>query len=331
MLDESSLSISDHAASSLSKVISEDGTTFFVPKNDALSSVWMRLLESSSSSRVYVQYREGTSIAQNIVPTSRRRIESLRKVNDDMQVRFSASPAAYYVRRNSPAHLLQYLERSLHDNRPVRIALDGLSKDVLDAESTEEPLTEAEPILELGPTFANTLDPPGITFTAGNSMFAYLASQVDIPFDYPDDCCYSRAHRMCHLLLGKGIQAAKVFNYGHGFDQDKMTLRVDTPNNPKGFVLWFYHVAPFVSITTNRGAPARYVIDPSLCKLPVPIAEWLRLQQDLTCSQRYAEDRIYYEPHDATVSPKFDDDFSDTAKTLAEHRYWRDVRRAGGH
>src|SRR5262245_65024522 len=36
-------------------------------------------------------------------------------------------------------------------------------------------------------------------------LFAELAANNNIPFDYPIDCCFSRAHSMCRVIEQKGI------------------------------------------------------------------------------------------------------------------------------
>jgi hypothetical protein len=92
-----------------------------------------------------------------------------------------------------------------------------------------------------------------------------------IPFLYPDDGCWGRAHEMCRLMIANGAQPEKVWIYG--------SLRVATQNNPGCQVRWGWHVAPTLQVDVGRG-PETYVIDPSLFDGPVPEATWHGVQGD---------------------------------------------------
>ena len=94
-----------------------------------------------------------------------------------------------------------------------------------------------------------------------------------IPFLYPDDGCWARAHEMCRLMIGMGLSPNKVWIRG--------SLRVNTRNNPSCFVRWGWHVAPTLCV---RGPgwfqTQRMVIDPSLFTTPVSEATWKSVQGD---------------------------------------------------
>ncbi len=115
-----------------------------------------------------------------------------------------------------------------------------------------------------------------------NKLFQEMAEQKHIPFCYPEDGCYARAHEMTQLMEKKGVVTGKVFLEGD--------LRVETTNAPKGFVEWWYHVAPFVAVK-KEGKTILYVIDPSLFKKPVTIDEWVKLQ---TSHKNGKIDEIYH-------------------------------------
>jgi hypothetical protein len=98
-----------------------------------------------------------------------------------------------------------------------------------------------------------------------------------IPFRYPDDGCWARAHEMCRLMINMGLSPRKVWISGH--------LHVNSRNNPQCFVNWAWHVAPtlcarvplfpFFFFRTQS-----MVIDPSLFTTPVPEATWKSVQGD---------------------------------------------------
>jgi hypothetical protein len=98
-----------------------------------------------------------------------------------------------------------------------------------------------------------------------------------IPFLYPDDGCWARAHEMCRLMINMGLSPRKVWidhSIGH-------SLHVNTRNNPQCFVEWGWHVAPTLCV---RGPgffkTQRMVIDPSLFTTPVSEAAWKGVQGD---------------------------------------------------
>jgi len=78
-----------------------------------------------------------------------------------------------------------------------------------------------------------------ITEDKANELFKELASQEHIPFDYPIDCCYSRAHEMCRIMNENGVKCGKVWNYAHDVVEEGANgLKADTPNVPEGYVEW---------------------------------------------------------------------------------------------
>jgi hypothetical protein len=160
-----------------------------------------------------------------------------------------------------------------------------------------------------------------------NSLFQDLASQPQIPFDYPDDCCYSRAHEMCRIMRERGIQCRKIWNYAHDFSTGGASLRADTPNHPSGHVSWRYHVAPVVKVRGNDGVVRDMVMDPSLFDRPVTVDEWIAAQHDPMSTHEITDDQYFYrEPGNARAVR--DQNYQETNRTLADHRYARDLRRA---
>ncbi len=100
-------------------------------------------------------------------------------------------------------------------------------------------------------------------------LFNMLAARPEIPFLYPQDGCYARAHAMSRILEELGIISGKVFVEGD--------LRVETNRSPDGYVEWWYHVAPIVMVRKN-GQNVPFVFDPSIFQRPVPVAEWTGIQ-----------------------------------------------------
>lgn len=96
-----------------------------------------------------------------------------------------------------------------------------------------------------------------------------------IPFLYPDDGCWARAHEMYRLLTAAGAGAAKIWISG--------ALITPTRNHPECGVRWAWHVAPTLCVRRRVGllwSTESMVIDPSLFTTPVSLATWKGAQGD---------------------------------------------------
>jgi hypothetical protein len=105
-------------------------------------------------------------------------------------------------------------------------------------------------------------------------VFNWMARQTDIAFRYPTDGCYARAHLMILRMRKYGFHPAKVWSFQNG---DPLYAR--TPNHPRGYVTWKYHVAPILRVRFHDGKQSWYVIDPSLFSKPVTIVAWRNAQK----------------------------------------------------
>jgi hypothetical protein len=127
-----------------------------------------------------------------------------------------------------------------------------------------------------------------------------------IPFLYPDDGCWARAHEMCRLMIAAGVQPAKVWSSG--------SLHAKTRNNPNCFVNWGWHVAPTLCVRTSLFFVVEdRVIDPSLFTAPVSKQTWKDVQS--TTAQLMDSDwTLYRRP--AETDPGF-------VKTQSDLAYYR--------
>lgn len=151
-----------------------------------------------------------------------------------------------------------------------------------------------------------------MTEAQAQKKFDEFKARKDIPWNYPNDCCYNRAHVMAQQLQSEGIAVGKAWNYApHG-----TALKVNTPNDPKGFVEWGYHVAPTVPVQGADGQVRTLVFDPSITDKPVTPDQWKAMQSQpasrlvLTSAEPYyrAEDgRVASTPSAAEVEQIFDD------------------------
>jgi len=95
-----------------------------------------------------------------------------------------------------------------------------------------------------------------------------------IPFLFPDDGCWARAHEMVRLMLAMGLKPKKVWIQG-------WPLHPDTRNNPNCTVTWGWHVAPTLCVRSGWfWFGEQMVIDPSLFTTPVSKAAWKNVQKN---------------------------------------------------
>jgi hypothetical protein len=107
-----------------------------------------------------------------------------------------------------------------------------------------------------------------------------------IPFLYPDDGCWARAHEMCRLMIAAGVSPRKVWIDGN--------LHVNTRNNPQCFVGWRWHVAPTLCVRHRFYRVEDMVIDPALFQAPVSEATWKGIQGDPNATLTPSDASLYW-------------------------------------
>lgn len=128
-----------------------------------------------------------------------------------------------------------------------------------------------------------------------------------IPFLYPDDGCWGRAHEMCRLMIGMGHSPRKVWIQG--------SLQVSTANNPNCAVYWGWHVAPTLCVRTGFFTTEQMVFDPSLFTTPVAQATWKGVQGDPNATLTPSSADIFY-----LWTSETDPTYSKTNQVLAIYR-----------
>ncbi|HEY0626897.1 MAG TPA: protein-glutamine glutaminase family protein [Allosphingosinicella sp.] len=96
-----------------------------------------------------------------------------------------------------------------------------------------------------------------------------------IPFDYPTDWCWVRAHAMVRFMRqNHGAEPQKIWIRG--------SLKAATRNDPQCKVFWGWHVAPLVTaLHPQTGAAVPVVFDPSIkADGPMLQQEWVAAQGD---------------------------------------------------
>ena len=134
-----------------------------------------------------------------------------------------------------------------------------------------------------------------------------------IPFLYPDDGCWGRAHEMCRLMISMGLTPKKVWIRG--------SLQVSTRNNPNCNVWWGWHVAPTLCLRGPGIFQTReMVIDPSLFTEPVSKSTWKGVQGDPNATLTDSAASIFY--LSASGSSSTDPTYVQTNQVLARYRLY---------
>ena len=213
-------------------------------------------------------------------------IATLKKAfGDNTAVRVTFDPWQATVLQVSQASAT---DQQYFHSRPVATAAGAVLK--LDAATCAGDIDHAADMGVLNLT-TDTLTNVIPDFATAQLMFDYIGHQccqlpgpyaIDycISFQYCQDGCYARAHKMCMIINSKyHYGTKKVFSFANaGVDE----LCVKAEKWGGCCINWWYHVAPLVTIKTPTG-PKAYVFDPAMFDQPVLLSAWLHAQANPDC------------------------------------------------
>jgi hypothetical protein len=322
----------------------EGGRRLRLEPSDPRSAGFAQVLDGLRKQRlpVYVEIDEETSgIARLLIPYVARVVGIRPFEGDSLSVELEPSHARHVLRKGSPDFddLEGRLREALHMSDPVIVTEDD-AQEIIDVRSytpgPEGPPLPFSPKPEIPPRLHwpwswlrdilrriwNWRWWPWWWFrcksqSRAQQIFdAMSATSCDpltvpppcIPFLFPDDGCWGRAHEMCRLMINMGVTPQKVWIQGD--------LYVPTRNNPICHVGWGWHVAPTLCV---RG-PGWFntqdmVIDPSLFTTPVSKATWKAAQGDPNASLTDTDGSIFWLWTSGT-----DPTYAQTNQVLATYR-----------
>lgn len=167
---------------------------------------------------------------------------------------------------------------------------------------------------------------PAVSPARARQLFALVNSRTCcpasatapcIPYLYPDDGCWGRAHEMCRLMLADGASPNKVWIYG--------SLTVQSRNKPNCVVNWGWHVAPTLEVNTGTTVET-WVVDPSLFAEPVPRATWAGVQGDPGAQLVPTGPEVFYRSSGGWV--QHDPSYTETNNVLETYRNQLRLRTA---
>ncbi len=166
-----------------------------------------------------------------------------------------------------------------------------------------------------------------------------ILKKLDIPFDYPVDCCYARADKMARVMKSLGVDSQKYWLFAQNWGEPGATpdlaptangAPVMFPNAHTGAmqpVSWVYHVAPMVTVTNPDGSTQKYILDPSIASGPVTPEQWAAIQGNPAGAYpEVSSSDSYFQNQKHGI-----DEPADAAKTdaqLQKHRESRDAANA---
>lgn len=270
------------------------GQTGLLDMKNPRAVLWAKRIEEleRANQPVYVEIDEETNIITNVRVPRVFRVEGLDEdEHGNLMVRLQPSSAIHILLRSDPNfESMQASLQAANDDGSERLITETRDEhEIIDVSEPEEGSRGLS-----GPAPPQPDDPPVSEARAlevfnnmnGDSCNPCNPSSDCIPFLYPDDGCWIRAHIMCHLMRTGGPDTTT----NPPEDPEKIWLtassgnRLDpiTANHPDCRIPpngWGWHVAPTLLVSLPGGDEKR-VIDPSLSPTPVSIADWISLQRD---------------------------------------------------
>jgi len=320
-------------------VVLDDGRQVQLDPADQKSAGLARVLDGLEKLRrpVYLELDPVTSHIRRLLIPHLTRVAALRSVKDGIEVDLELSHARHLLLRDEPefAEIEGRLGAALKGKGVVIVTEDDAHNiiDVRDYEPGPDdgplpPFPKPDHPLERG-WLGDLLDwiwrwpfwpwwwlRGCISMARAQQVFnamsatscAPLTVPVPcIPFMYPDDGCWGRAHEMCRLMIAMGLSPRKVWIQG--------SLKAATKNNPNCFVYWGWHVAPTLCVRRSFFRTEQMVIDPSLFTMPVTQATWKSVQGDPNATLTPSTADIFYLWGNVT-----DPTYAQTNQVLATYR-----------
>jgi hypothetical protein len=298
------------------------------------SVIWAGVLDSlrQENQPAYVEIDPETNVITEVLCPLTVNVGDLTPTHagDAIQVELIISHARHYLRRANPdfQQLLNTLETAQKQKTSVLVTQTLNDHEIIDVRplpnpSVEEALLEAPPVSP-GPVAA----PAPISWNRARQLFNLVNAKICcpasaaspcIPFLYPDDGCWGRAHEMCRLMILDGAEPRKVWIYG--------SLCAKTQNHPSCEVHWGWHVAPTLLVSIGLGTQVQ-VIDPSLFSGPVRQDVWKGVQGDPSATLEASDASVFHRTKGGTYV-QYDPTYTKTNTVLTTYRNMLRLRSAG--
>jgi hypothetical protein len=253
---------------------------------------WAKMIDrlKQNNEPIYVEIDEESNIIVNVrVP----RIYAVKRLDLDdhgnLLVMLEPSSALHLLLKSDPnfESMQASLQQALDDGSKRLITETRDEHEIIDVRKPEENAGDSSDLPPPPPT-----DPPVSEARAGEVFDNMNGESCDpsnpssncIPFLYPDDGCWIRAHIMCYLMRDGGPDTTTnpPEDPGKVWIDFNPYAYVPTANHPDCKVPWGWHVAPTLDVNTSSGTE-NWVIDPSVSPIPESKENW-RNRQDPTAT-----------------------------------------------
>jgi hypothetical protein len=321
------------------KIAFRAGRVGVIDLSTSHGAVWSQVLDSllKSQAPAYVEIDPiSTQITKVLIP----HVVTVGEIKptagkDGVDVELIVSHARHYLRKSHPQfdRLLAKLKAAQASGSRVGVTEAPLSHEIIEVsdlpgEGDHLPGAAGAPEPEAGARTGNVVATAAVPWSRAQQLFDLMNSKVCcpagaaapcIPFGYPDDGCWGRAHEMYRLMANQGLLTNKIWIFGN--------LRAATTNNPRCEVRWGWHVAPTMVVDTG-GHQEVYVIDPSLFPGPVPQATWSGVQGDPNAALVPSAGSVFYRNRSGSIV-RTDPTFSETNAVLNTYRNQLRLRATG--
>lgn len=173
---------------------------------------------------------------------------------------------------------------------------------------------------------------------AASAVFREFRNDPDFLWEFVEDCCLAKTHKMCAMLRARGIWCQKIrADNAEGTWLGSFGLCIARPDAPGAYWHMSFHIAPLVRVRTPAGVAER-VMDPALFDGPVPLETWSKKlinRQSIGCDNSIdpaQQEKVYTRlAHDVfekvLVFDHKDDDMVITNRLLHKHRQVIEERR----
>ena len=298
----------------------------------------------------YVEIDPATAAITRLLIPHVTRVVDVRPSEDGLDVDLEMSHARHVVRRGGPdfSELERQLRESMRSGRVIVVTEDD-AHNIIDVRAYTPGPGDPGPPLPPPPSPVPTIPKSGwlqglwrwpwwpwwwfrcgcVSAVRAQQLFNAMAATTCnpltvpppcIPFMYPDDGCWGRAHEMGRLIVSMGVTPRKVWIKAAAATY----LKANTRNNPMCYVQWNWHVAPTICVRYWRFVclvAREMVIDPSLFTTPVTKATWKGVQNNPGATLTDADWTIFY-----LWTNEVDPTFAKTNQVLATYRLQLQLR-----
>lgn len=243
------------------------------------AAVWARMLDylQQNNRPVYVELDYDTDVITKLCIPIKAKVLDMLAEEEVVYVGLDTSHARHYLRRNLPdfEKFLNLLQDSKDTDSEILITSTNHEFEIIDVRAVPPSFGNDGPPEPPPPPVP---DPPVTLQRATDLLNMFKAETCTpcssaspcIPFKYPYDGCWIRAHLMCYQMIAEGETPEKVW-IGYG------GLTALSSNVPECQVGWSWHVAPTLMVSQTSGPDIKMVIDPSLSDTPLTLADWKAL------------------------------------------------------